>query len=261
MWISKALLLSCFVLIAAEFESDADLSSTVLHRTDRSIFCAAKFRVIENHSACLQRSKNNPGVSEEDQKMIVEMHNGKRSSVQPEATNMLRLSWDDEVAMIAQKWADKCDMKHEEKNTQRDIPGRFSVGQNIAMGAKDWWYAIEMWHDEVKDFKYGSQENSTLPNIGNYTQMVWAETNKIGCGFSVCKDRISMCATMPHRLIYLATSTFPTRAVPVAVSVSKAIAVTVYVIVDLHALMVAPSILPTAPASVSMTSTWSLFAD
>ncbi|PVD21180.1 hypothetical protein C0Q70_19348 [Pomacea canaliculata] len=144
----------------------------------------------------------NSSVSEEDQKMIVEMHNGKRSSVQPEATNMLRLSWDDEVAMIAQKWADKCDMKHEEKNTQRDIPGRFSVGQNIAMGAKDWWYAIEMWHDEVKDFKYGSQENSTLPNIGNYTQ-----------------------------------------------------------IVDLHALMVAPSILPTAPASVSMTSTWSLFAD
>lgn len=32
-------------------------------------------------------------------------------------------SWDDEVAMIAQKWADKCDMKHEEKDTQRNIPG------------------------------------------------------------------------------------------------------------------------------------------
>lgn len=192
MWIvvgrQKALLLSCLVLVVV----DADRGSREQHRTKRSeVPCAVKYQVMGNHTACLPRSKNNPGVSEADKKIIVDMHNEKRSSVNPEATNMLRMSWDDEVAMIAQKWADNCDTNHEKNNLQRVVPGRFSVGQNIATGAQNWSHAINMWHEEVKDFEYGNKESmsSLFLKIGHYTQMVWAETNKIGCGFSVCNEQ------------------------------------------------------------------------
>lgn len=35
---------------------------------------------------------------------------------------MLKMVWDSEVAMVAQKWAENCDISHDE-NYQRLVPG------------------------------------------------------------------------------------------------------------------------------------------
>jgi len=45
---------------------------------------------------------------------------------------------------------------------------------------------VEAWFEEVDDFTYGGQNK--LAATGHYTQMVWAKTNQVGCGYARCKD-------------------------------------------------------------------------
>lgn len=158
------------------------------HRIERSTSCAQKYQVIPNHSACLQKTAiaTDSGISDEDKNVIVSKHNEYRSGVNPPAVAMAKMSWDDEIAMIAQKYADACKGLVHDGNRQRSIPGRFSVGQNLASASYDldWAGVIKLWHDEVKDFTLGGIND--LMKVGHYTQVVWATSIKIGCGFAVC---------------------------------------------------------------------------
>ncbi|XP_011704844.1 PREDICTED: venom allergen 3-like, partial [Wasmannia auropunctata] len=94
-------------------------------------------------------------------------------------------SWDDELANIAQRWANQCKFGHDKcRNVDR-----YAVGQNVAETYNSGENnspvegMVQMWYDEgdkfdkndVKKYKFDS-------NTGHYTQMVWAKTTKIGCG-------------------------------------------------------------------------------
>uniref|UniRef100_A0A915K960 SCP domain-containing protein n=1 Tax=Romanomermis culicivorax TaxID=13658 RepID=A0A915K960_ROMCU len=43
--------------------------------------------------------------------------------------------------------------------------------------------AVQSWFDEHKQFRY---PNSCGGACGHYTQVVWAKSKKVGCGFTVC---------------------------------------------------------------------------
>ncbi|XP_041367728.1 cysteine-rich venom protein kaouthin-2-like [Gigantopelta aegis] len=163
--------------------SEHDLTS----RTKRSINpCADKFRVIKGHTACLSGSVSTSlldKVPQSDIDLIVNKHNEYRSNVSPTASNMLQMSWDVETAMIAQLWAEQCKLKHD-SGDKRVIPGKFSLGQNIAMGATSWLEALTLWENEKTKFHFGTGNN--FEEVGHYTQMVWANTNKVGCGVAKC---------------------------------------------------------------------------
>ena len=99
-----------------------------------------------------------------DKNVIVSLHNKLRSQValgqefrgvagaQPPASNMLEMSWDDELAVVAQRWADQCQFGHD---SVRDV-GRFKVGQNVYIhahsndGPVPWRQGIMSFYDEVK---------------------------------------------------------------------------------------------------------------
>lgn len=49
-------------------------------------------------------------------------------------------------------------------------------------------FAIKTWWLEKDNFTFGSANNDLLV-IGHYTQMVWATTHEVGCGFNKC-DKI-----------------------------------------------------------------------
>ena len=54
--------------------------------------------------------------------------------------------------------------------------GRFSVGQNLSWGTYKltWLQAMSIWSKEVKDFRYGQDNN--LYAVGHYTQVSQAIT-------------------------------------------------------------------------------------
>merc|ERR1719427_651290 len=105
----------------------------------------------------------------------------------------MELEWDDELAEIAQGWANQCNFAHDTCRLTSD--GCYdSVGQNIAYQGStgsnvplDWEAAITAWYDEIKDYSPDWAESFRTPDsgavVGHFTQVVWATTHKIGCGY------------------------------------------------------------------------------
>ena len=98
--------------------------------------------------------------------------------------------WDFELEAIAQRWADQCQSGHD---TNRMILDETYVGQNVAWswssGPKSVLDSIldatQSWYDEVHDPGYWSKPDSPFVSAGgagHYTQVVWADTEYLGCG-------------------------------------------------------------------------------
>jgi len=168
------------------------------------------------HSLCLYDGSINDAVCSRTNKMglkstvtdaektfIVDKHNELRRRIangeddvssMPKAANMMELEWDDELAKIAQGWVNQCYFAHDKCRQTSD--GCYdSVGQNIAVQgepkakvAADWNGAIQKWYDEVEDYDKDWVEIFTSPGkgdraVGHFTQVVWANTHRVGCGY------------------------------------------------------------------------------
>lgn len=135
-------------------------------------------------------------MSQDDKDGISWYHNQKRILVasggqppQPRASNMLALRWDDDLASNAIYWAFTCPTGHS---------GTSGMGENIA-----WDYvkqgadanevsekfrkgAVEMWFKEVEKFNPDDIDPFSGPYaVLHYSQIMWADTSKIGCGYAV----------------------------------------------------------------------------
>ncbi|XP_068218381.1 uncharacterized protein [Palaemon carinicauda] len=146
------------------------------------------------------------GVGAQDAALILAQHNQLRSRVamgqegrgapgpQPQASNMRLLEWDDELALVAQSHADQCIFEHECSDCRR--VSRFGVGQNLFISFQSnfdnriqWGRAIKAWYDEVAEFSPGAiQPFQFSTPVGHYTQMMWWNTYKVGCGYTMFKD-------------------------------------------------------------------------
>ena len=148
---------------------------------------------------------------------ILDKHNELRAKVangqegnQPSATNMNKLIWDDELASNAQLWADQCPDGHD--SNRRTIKYSGYVGQNMA----DSWNSrnnmywglgtkVQDWYDEVKDWpaaNVGAFSQAGATGItGHYTQIVWAETQYVGCGVIYYKDQSNWAKNYPYRKV------------------------------------------------------------
>jgi Cysteine-rich secretory protein family len=106
--------------------------------------------------------------------------------------------WSKTAAVAAQTWAKKCVFEHD--------PALKGCGQNIYMPSSSeitgaaWAEGVKSWHSEVSDFTYGSTTNN-FADVGHYTQVVWATSNTVGCGFTQCKDPKS--SDFPYFNIYV----------------------------------------------------------
>ncbi|ESO95282.1 hypothetical protein LOTGIDRAFT_232000 [Lottia gigantea] len=147
---------------------------------------ASNYDLVDNHTVCLKKSDQvtESGVTEADKTMIVNLHNNLRAKVKPTASNMLKMKWNNEIANIAQKWAENCDFHHDSRDA-RNIPGRYAVGQNIATDEVSFEAAINLWLGEKEYFTYGSMETILL-TIAHNRQINWWESNLVGCGYAKC---------------------------------------------------------------------------
>ncbi|XP_072263471.1 cysteine-rich secretory protein 2-like [Pyxicephalus adspersus] len=121
----------------------------------------------------------------EVQYTIVDCHNEHRRNVKPNATNMLKMRWSEDLRESAQKWADTCNLNHSEPK-DRSKNG-LAYGENILMSSVciPWHLTILQWIFEGINLIYnvGPKNNSV---VGHYTQAVTDSTYEVGCGMSQC---------------------------------------------------------------------------
>ncbi len=126
-------------------------------------------------------------------------HNSVRSGI-----GVQGLVWSDELAGIAQEWADHlvenngCILRHRPREG-RFAPGygenlywagplRMSSGQNeIQQITPD--KVVKSWAGEAADYEYESNSCRPGRTCGHYTQVVWKQTARVGCGRAVCADK------------------------------------------------------------------------
>jgi len=107
---------------------------------------------------------------------------------------MKQMVWDDELSKIAQRHADQCKFAHDCSDCRKTE--RFGVGQNLyiykqtlAIPETDWEKAVTDWYEEVTLFSRKHVEPFKFSSpTGHYTALVWADTDKVGCGATSFKN-------------------------------------------------------------------------
>jgi len=148
-----------------------------------------------------RRNKAKPVVVKGNEKGIMrgmtEAHNKYRRKT---GGGLPDLVWDENIAAYAQQWANhlkqtrRCNMQHRS--------GRYRVkqyGENLAWSSGRELEAadvVAMWYSEIKDYNYNN--NSCSGVCGHYTQVVWRNSKKVGCGMARCgNSEVWVCSYDP----------------------------------------------------------------
>jgi len=148
---------------------------------------------IVKRSVCAQPTK----LTDAQITQALQAHNNARATAgNNDASNMVALEWDDDLARRSQDWAELCKWGHD---LMTSCDGD-TVGQNLAMSgggpsdlsAVDVSSYVEDWDSEKQFYDISDQscKNATGHSqvCGHYTQVVWAETTKVGCGIAKCSS-------------------------------------------------------------------------
>ncbi|XP_039277648.1 venom allergen 5.02-like isoform X3 [Nilaparvata lugens] len=152
--------------------------------------------VCKGHTSCIEDNDSQQG-EKNNQRIIVNTHNRLRATValgqlesQPPAQNMQLMNWDSKLASRAQFWADQHMFKHDDDRGE-------NIGQNMYIvhyggphtkRHHNFTKVIISWYGEHVFYRYKKLQkgdsNDRRTQTGHFTQVVWANTNKVGCGFA-----------------------------------------------------------------------------
>ncbi|XP_068929684.1 peptidase inhibitor 16 [Petaurus breviceps papuanus] len=135
-------------------------------------------------------------LKDEEKQTVVELHNLYRSQVSPPATNMKNMKWDEDLAAFAKAYASKCVWGHNKDRGRR--------GENlfaITEGEMDLQLAVEQWYNEHEHYNLSNATCAEGQMCGHYTQVVWAKTERIGCGSQFCEKLEGVMETNIHVLV------------------------------------------------------------
>merc|ERR1719273_691408 len=116
----------------------------------------------------------------------------------PSAQSIPDLQWDAGLAKLAQDYADTCVMGHEDNSVRAsrfqglggssNFPGQYSTGENLAWGS----CSLDSSGSCMATYRWGEKEavcwdhdaNANTGCVtGHFTQMIWANTQYVGCGW------------------------------------------------------------------------------
>ncbi|MBN2702497.1 MAG: pathogenesis-related family 1 protein [Methylohalobius sp. ZOD2] len=120
-------------------------------------------------------------------------HNSARAEV-----GVPPLKWSDSLAAYAQQWAEYlargngCKLKHRSdgkygENLYWSSAVRWSDGRR-ELKALTVSRVVAQWVSEKKDYDYAGNRCSGAM-CGHYTQIVWRDTRRLGCGMAVCPSQ------------------------------------------------------------------------
>ncbi|KAF4532745.1 hypothetical protein B566_EDAN007712 [Ephemera danica] len=170
----------------------------------------APYSQYPQHTMCIYTEKACPqkkliysgGLTTIEKNEVVSAHNKLRNSIvngqvrgAPAAVAMANMVWDQELANIAQRLADQCKMAHD---TQRRV-ARFPVGQNLYMEGTsasgntniNMTKVTDAWFNEIYNPGFPASYINPFKFIygaGHYTQVAWADTKTIGCGYTMFQE-------------------------------------------------------------------------
>ena len=123
------------------------------------------------------------GLTEEQKARIVDRTNYYRSKVIPAASNLRRVSWDEELASVAQNYADRCIFQHNPHRKHSSFSEL--IGENLLLvfpndggylfnskllDIAD--YAVKSWFDERADYTYHRHEDEQKFDILNFVPIL-----------------------------------------------------------------------------------------
>ncbi len=116
----------------------------------------------------------------EDVQPFLEAHNAVRHAASPAPDPALPdLAWDEDIAATAQAWSSRCVFEH----------SHGPLGENLAFFSGDASTpqdTVDGWSSEAADYDYGQNGCAAGRQCGHYTQIVWRDTQRVGCGASSC---------------------------------------------------------------------------
>jgi len=133
------------------------------------------------------------GVSPMQMAAIVLKHNELRSSM--EASDMMKMEWNSELAARAQAHSSTCPSSHTDSSilgTDGENMAGYAGSSFVLTDQTDVTDSVQQWFNEKADsgtYQNGGQFtgfDSCTGTCGHYTQVVWASANEIGCGLSSC---------------------------------------------------------------------------
>ncbi|HEY9889999.1 MAG TPA: CAP domain-containing protein, partial [Candidatus Obscuribacterales bacterium] len=107
------------------------------------------------------------------------------------------LAWSAELATLAQDWAEVLLQSGQMRHRPASERDQGRIGENItssqASGAggalRHPQRAVKGWVDERADYDYATNPCTPGQVCGHYTQMVWADTDAVGCGVARNADQ------------------------------------------------------------------------
>jgi len=128
-------------------------------------------------------------LSLQEVQQLVTLHNKVRADV-----GVGPVTWSKELAIYAQEWANhlastNCSLQH------RPSSGKWKrvYGENLFMGTAGTFGvadAVKSWEDEKKHYRGQTLDRSNWYDSGHYTQMVWRESQQIGCAKAECSGNL-----------------------------------------------------------------------
>ncbi|XP_061187587.1 peptidase inhibitor 15-like [Saccostrea echinata] len=140
----------------------------------------------------IARSARQKRQSNSDEQEFLDAHNDARSIVSPTASNMRKMKWSNELAQVAQNYANKCIWGHNSARTTetKALTSQFSyVGENLYVTSRSYVNpssAVESWDSEKSDYTYSNLACAGV--CGHYTQVAWASSEYVGCATSTCSS-------------------------------------------------------------------------
>jgi hypothetical protein len=99
------------------------------------------------------------------------------------------LSWNEELARSAQKWADH--IVRTKKFRHAPEPTHNPQGENLWSGSKGSYSAEGMVNDWLREKRFymagifpANSVTGRIADVGHYTQVIWRNTTQIGCAFA-----------------------------------------------------------------------------
>jgi len=115
---------------------------------------------------------------------ILNTHNKYRAAVNPTASNMLEMSWNAQMAALAQSFVNTCP----DGDGYYYAPDDYGANIIMAWPTTSVSSVLSSWTSESKYYTYSSNTCKSGEDCSEYLQMITATTDQIGCGKAYCSS-------------------------------------------------------------------------